>query len=49
MADALSITRSERPDKPEADKIFVTNVKLHERNRAGIVPLVPCRFVLPLL
>jgi site-specific DNA recombinase len=29
--------------------LFVTNGKVHERDRVEVVPLVPCRFVLPLL
>ncbi len=30
-------------------RISVTNGKVHEIARAGVVPLVPCRFLLPLL
>ncbi len=30
-------------------RISVTNDKVHEITRAGVVPLVPCRFLLPLL
>jgi hypothetical protein len=30
-------------------RIFVANGKVHERDRVEVVPLVPCRFVLPLL
>ena len=48
--NALSITRSLRLDKAGTDTIvFVTNDNVHEIDRAGVVPLVPCRFVLPLL
>jgi phosphoserine phosphatase len=49
MADALSIIPSQRLDKAQTDRIFVTNGKVHELDRAGVVPLDPCRFVLPLL